>query len=131
MSKLDCIPTKVQTRLKFWQWEKQLSTIQNHHPLQIPLIQLQHGMQSFTLLMCLKLSSFFFFSFSYVLDLCAAASSTVMMKLDLPASLIYRTSPFISFTSFLLMSRLKPSSEASSSLPNISFSNDSGIPPPA
>lgn len=62
--------------------------------------------------------------------LLATASSTEMIKVDLPASLRYWTSPFISFTNFLLISRLMPSSDVSVALPNIWFSRCSGTPPP-
>lgn len=69
-------------------------------------------------------------SWNHQLDLVATASSTDIMKVDRPASLRYWTSPFISLTSFLLMSKLIPSSDASASVPNIWLSNSSGTPPP-
>ncbi|KAF1880260.1 hypothetical protein Lal_00048896 [Lupinus albus] len=42
----------------------------------------------------------------------------------------YCTSPFMSFSSFLLMNKLKPSSDSCPSFPNNWFSNASGTPLP-
>lgn len=53
------------------------------------------------------------------------------MKVERLACLRYWTSPFISFTSFLLMSKLIPSSDVSALLPNIWLNKSSGTPLPA